>query len=68
MTYTTKTLRQQYRVRAHNIGSNAIRLVDDFFKSGIDDMVFMRSISLIDWSLADLDRALDAMESQKSPA
>ena len=71
MTYATKTLRQQYRVRAHNIGSNAIRLVDEFFKYGIQDLVeYPLSGTWVkckhyQWALTDLDRALDVMEKQK---
>lgn len=67
----TKTLRQQYRVKAHNIGSNAIRLVNDFFKGGISDMI-ERPIGRgwvkcthCDWTLTDLDRALDEMRAAK---
>lgn len=68
MTYANKTLRNEYRVKAHEIGSNAIKLVDDFFKCGIDDTVFnMPTIFWGEWTLTDLDRALDEMSGNKRP-
>lgn len=72
MTYATKTLRQQYRVIAHSIGSNAITLVNDYFLFGVQDDVINKSSKhpFVDcneyqWTLTDLDRALDAMEELK---
>jgi len=67
MTYANKTLRNEYRVKAHEIGSNAIKLVDDFFKCGIDDDIEKPigggwvEVSCHQWTLTDLDRALDEM-------
>ena len=67
MTYANKTLRQQYRVKAHAIGSTAIRLVDKIFKRGIDDDIEKPigggwvEVSCHQWTLSDLDRALDEM-------
>lgn len=69
MTYATQSLRQQYRVKAHTIGSNAIKLVDEFFKSGIADTIekpigdFI-CVGTYDWTLTDLDRALYEMQKQ----
>lgn len=70
MSLETKTLRQQYRVKANIIGSNAIKLVDEFFKSGIADTIekpigdFI-CVGTYDWTLTDLDVALDEMEKLK---
>lgn len=71
MSLETKTLRQQYRVKAHSIGDNAIRLVNDFFKCGITDIVeypiggsWVKCKSY-EWTLTDLDGALYEMEKVK---
>lgn len=70
MSLETKALRQQYRVKAHIIGSNAIKLVDEFFKSGIEDMVEYPicgswvKCKHYKWTLTDLDRALYEMQKQ----
>jgi len=59
-----KTLRQRYRVKAHIIGSNAIKLVDEFFDTpiGIVDSI---DCQIYEWTLTDLDRALDATRGLK---
>lgn len=67
MTYANKTLRNEYRVKAHGIGGNAINLVNDFFKCGIDDDIEKPigngwvEVSCHQWTLTDLDGALDEM-------
>lgn len=68
MTYTTKTLRNEYMKKAQDIGSNAIRLVNYFFLFGIrDDVINHKSKFPFvahdeeKWTLTDLDRALDEM-------
>lgn len=58
MTYTTKTLRNEYMKKAINIGSNAINLVRDYFDYRVTDFVDGKPV---DWTLTDLDRALDEM-------
>ena len=63
MTYANKTLKQQYRVKAHYIGSNAIKLVDDFFNGNLRDRV--GGFRSFDWKLTDLDRALNEMSKSK---
>ena len=67
-----KSLRRQYMKKAHNIGSNAIRLVNDYFLFGVQDDVINKASKypFVDctecqWTLTDLDRALDAMEEVK---
>ena len=68
---TTKTLHQQYRIRAHKIGDNAVKLVDDFFRGGIHDEIETsagRSFTVTkikQWTIDDLDRVLDVMERAK---
>lgn len=72
MGFANKQLRNQYRVRAHNIGSSAIRLVNDFFSSGIEDNISIPigsgwvESSWRKWTLTDLDRALYEMGKAKS--
>lgn len=68
MTYENKTLRNEYMKRAQDIGSGAIRLVNDFFLFGIrDDVINYKSkLPFVahdeeKWTLTDLDRALDEM-------
>ena len=62
MTNTTKILRAKYMLKAIDIGSNAIRLVDDFFNFKTTDTVTAGFTDLyFHWTLSDLDRALDAM-------
>lgn len=68
----SKTLRNEYMDKAQDIGSNAIRLVNDFFLFGIrDDVINYRShfpfVAHYErkWTLNDLDRALDEMEKVK---
>lgn len=58
MTYTNKTLRNEYMKKAINIGSNAINLVRDYFDYRVTDFVDGKPV---DWTLTDLDRALDEM-------
>lgn len=58
MTYTTKTLRNEYMKKAIDIGSNAISLVRDYFDYRVTDFVDGKPV---DWTLTDLDRALDEM-------
>lgn len=58
MTYTTKTLRNEYMEKAQDIGTNAIRLVRDYFNYRVTDFVDGKPV---DWTLTDLDRALDEM-------
>lgn len=67
MTYTTKTLRNEYMKKAQDIGSNAIRLVNDFFSDKVIDIVTPDrvNVSFIGWTLTDLDRAIDEMEKVK---
>jgi len=54
----TKTLRNEYMKKAINIGSNAINLVRDYFDYRVTDFVDGKPV---DWTLTDLDRALDEM-------
>ena len=66
MISTTKMLRAKYMLKAIDIGSNAIKLVNEFFNFGIYDEIYLPpgksfDIKLIKWTLSDLDRALDAM-------
>ena len=70
MTRETKALRDKYMMRAHDIGSNAIKLVNEFFNFGICDTVtYLYGIATCldeyQWTLSDLDRALDAMGGAK---
>lgn len=58
MTYTTKTLRNEYMKKAQDIGSNAINLVRDYFDYRVTDFVDGKPVGL---TLTDLDRALDEM-------
>lgn len=51
--------RNSYMKRAHYIGVNAINLVRDYFDYRVTDFVDGKPV---DWSLADLNRALDVME------
>ena len=60
MTYTTKTLRNEYMKKAINIGSNAINLVKEFFDNPLG-IVDCAGHHLFCWTLTDLDRALDEM-------
>lgn len=67
-----KTLREKYMVRAIDISSGAIRLVNDYFLFGVQDDVINKTSKypFVDcnecqWTLTDLDRALDAMEEVK---
>ena len=62
MTYTTKALRNEYMKKAINIGSNAINLVRDYFDYRVTDFVDGKPV---DWTLTDLDRALDEMRGIK---
>lgn len=62
--------KQQYRLRAIQIGDNAVRLVEDFFKQGIADVIG-KSIGggwgeeeIIWWTVDDLDRALSVMSGE----
>ena len=64
MTYTTKTLSNEYMKKAINIGSNAINLVRDYFDYRVTDFADGKPI---DWTLTDLDRALDEMGKLKCP-
>lgn len=54
----TKTLRANYMKKAQDIGSNAINLVRDYFDYRVTDFVDGKPV---DWTLTDLDRALDEM-------
>ena len=70
MTHATKALRDKYMMRAQYIGSNAIKLVNEFFNLGIYDTVtYLYGIATCldeyKWTLSDLDRALDAMGGAK---
>lgn len=60
MTYANKTLRKEYMNKAQDIGSNAITLVNEYFdvSGGIEDKV---NGDYFQWTLTDLDRALDEM-------
>lgn len=67
-----RSARRKYFNRANAIGDNAVRMVTDFFLFGInDDIINHKSkYPFIDvteywWSIDDLDRALNAMESMK---
>lgn len=62
-----KTLRNEYMSKAQDIGSNAITLVNEYFDviGGIEDKV---NGDYFQWTLTDLDRALDEMGSNKRPA
>ena len=51
--------RIEYMKRAHYIGTNAINLVRDYFDYRVTDFVDGKPI---DWSLSDLDRALNEMK------
>lgn len=64
MTYTNKTLRNEYMDKAQDVGSNAINLVKEFFDTplGIVDSI---DYQMYEWTLTDLDRALDEMEKVK---
>lgn len=63
-----KTLRNEYMSKAQDIGSNAIKLVNDFFSIGIQDNIDYLAYGvpwcyeICEWTLADLDRALDAIK------
>lgn len=59
---SNKILRAKYMLKAIDIGSNAIRLVDDFFNFKTTDTVTAGFTDLyFHWTVSDLDRALDAM-------
>lgn len=57
-----ETLRNSYMKRAHYIGTNAINLVRDYFDYRVTDFVDGKPV---DWSLGDLDRALNEMRGAK---
>ena len=66
MLFERKTLRANYMLKAIDIGSNAIKLVDDFFSNGIQDNIEKSTgcficVGTYDLTLTDLDRALDEM-------
>lgn len=63
-----KRSRNEYMKKAQDIGSNAIRLVNDFFSDeGVADNIDYLAYGvawcydLHEWTLTDLDRALDEM-------
>ena len=58
MTYAKESLRNEYMKKAQDIGSNAINLVRDYFDYRVTDFVDGKPV---DWTLTDLDRALDEM-------
>lgn len=64
MTYANKTLLNEYMKKAQDIGSGAITLVNEYFdvSGGIEDKV---NGDYHQWTLTDLDRALDEMEKLK---
>ncbi len=70
MTLQTKELRNEYMDKAQDIGSGEIRLVNNFFSNGIADTIekpigdFI-CVGIYEWTLTDLDRALDEMEKAK---
>jgi hypothetical protein len=65
------TLKTEYLKRAIDTGNkNAVNLVREFFDGGVFDFTLTRRGICVDtdkiqWSLADLDRALDVMEQSK---
>lgn len=61
-----KTLRNEYMDKAQDIGGNAINLVKEFFDTplGIVDSI---DYQMYEWTLTDLDRALDEMDENKRP-
>jgi len=65
MLFERKTLRAKYMLRAIDIGSNAINLVRDYFDYRVTDFVDGKPV---DWTLTDIDRALDGMGGNGSPA
>lgn len=60
----TQSLRDKYMDKAQDIGSNAITLVNEYFdvSGGIEDKV---NGDYHQWTLTDLDRALDEMRKLK---
>lgn len=62
MNFKHENLRNSYMKRAHYIGTNAINLVRDYFDYRVTDFV---NGAPIDWSLNDLDRALNEMRRVK---
>ena len=70
MTHATKMLRAKYMIKAIDIGGNAIGVVNDFFSKGIADNIEksigeFTCVGTYQWTLSDLDRALDAMGGAK---
>lgn len=67
MTYANKTLRNEYMSKAQDIGSNAINLVKEFFDTqlGVVDSI---DYQMHEWTLTDLDRALDEIGGNKRSA
>ena len=70
MISTTKMLRAKYMLKAIDIGGNAIRIVNDFFSKGIADNIEKSTgeftcVGTYQWTLSDLDMALDAMGGEK---
>ena len=61
MTYTNKTLRNEYMKKAQDIGGNAINLVKEFFDTPLGIVDSIDVYQIYQWSLTDLDRALDEM-------
>jgi hypothetical protein len=65
------TLKAEYLKRALGTGNkNAVNLVREFFDGGVFDFTIIRrgifaDIDKIQWSLTDLDKALDVMEQSK---
>lgn len=57
-----ETLRNEYMEKAQDIGSNAINLVRDYFDYRVTDFVDGKPV---DWTLTDLDMALDEMGGNK---
>lgn len=61
MTYANKTLRNEYMGKAQDIGSNAINLVKEFFDTPLGIVDSIGVYQMYEWTLTDLDRALDEM-------
>lgn len=63
-----KTLRKEYMKKAQDIGSNAITLVKEFFDSPLGIVDSIDVYQMHQWTLTDLDRALDELSGNERPA
>ena len=65
MSFAQNSLRNEYMAKAQDIGSNAINLVKEFFDTPLGIVDVIDTYQLHEWTLTDLDRALDEMGGNK---